>query len=259
MSSLLVSIVLHDTKKIVIDNCIFSITNQKIQNHSFTTEIIVNNEQYDTADLEQKYKNVKFYRIENRGFGNAHNKSIMKSKNYDYHLVLNPDTKLKDNVFKLCINYMNNNPKIALLSPKIFLLKSDKIIGIQKSLRNYPKFFTLIFRRFMPNSYITKLYNKKHEIFPGNHVINNVPVVSGAFMFFKSDILKKIGGFDERFFMYMEDVDICLRIKNYGSITYFPDAHIYHHFEKGSSKNFKLFFIHVKSYIIYLIKYFKFN
>jgi len=83
--------------------------------------------------------------------------------------------------------------------------------------------------------------------------------LSGCAMMVNLKDFWKVFGFDERFFMYMEDVDICLRIKKYGTITYFPNAHIYHHFEKGSSKNFKLFFIHVKSYITYLIKHFKFN
>ena len=68
--------------------------------------------------------------------------------------------------------------------------------------------------------------------------------------------LLELSGFDERFFMYMEDVDICRRIDQHGKRKmYYPKVSIQHEFRKGSSKNLKLFFVHVSSAIKYYKKW----
>ncbi|MEA1920261.1 MAG: galactosyltransferase-related protein, partial [Campylobacterota bacterium] len=77
--------------------------------------------------------------------------------------------------------------------------------------------------------------------------IDDVPFCHGCFMMFKSDIYKKLHGFDKRFFIYMEDADIFIRAKHYGKTVLNPDFSITHEHRRGSAKNMKLLLWHIIS------------
>ena len=78
----------------------------------------------------------------------------------------------------------------------------------------------------------------------------------GCFMLFKTADFKYLGGFDERYFLYMEDADICRRIdKIEKKILFFPNVEITHQLQKGSSKSIKLFIYHLSSAIKYFLKW----
>ncbi|MDC3345115.1 galactosyltransferase-related protein, partial [Flavobacteriaceae bacterium] len=80
--------------------------------------------------------------------------------------------------------------------------------------------------------------------------------VQGSFMLFKTEDLLRLNGFDNRFFMYMEDVDICKRIDQLGKKKlFYPKVEIIHTHRKGSSKSIKLFIIHISSIIKYFMKW----
>lgn len=74
-------------------------------------------------------------------------------------------------------------------------------------------------------------------------------------MFLRTNILKKVGLFDEKFFMYLEDTDLTRRIHKVAKTIYFPYVHIYHEYGKGSYKNFKLLYYHIDSAIKYFNKW----
>ena len=75
-------------------------------------------------------------------------------------------------------------------------------------------------------------------------------------MLFRSLDFKNLNGFDERYFLYLEDADLCRRIQQYEKkIMFFPNVHVIHEHQKGSSKNVKLFFIHLSSAIKYFLKW----
>lgn len=84
---------------------------------------------------------------------------------------------------------------------------------------------------------------------------SSVPTLSGCFLIIKSSILLKLGGFDERYFMYMEDVDLVRRIGASFDTIYYPSVHVVHAYEKGSYKNFKLLRYHLLSAILYFNKW----
>ena len=88
-------------------------------------------------------------------------------------------------------------------------------------------------------------YNKEME----------VPYLSGCFMFLRTEALKKAGLFDERFFMYPEDIDLTRRIHMRYKTKYYPKVSIVHAHEKGSYKNISLFYIHLKNMIKYFNKW----
>jgi hypothetical protein len=74
-------------------------------------------------------------------------------------------------------------------------------------------------------------------------------------MMIRTSVLKSVNGFDERFFMYLEDVDLCRRIGKLSRIVYYPKVAIVHNYEKGSYKNKKLLVYHIKSAMKYFNKW----
>ena len=105
------------------------------------------------------------------------------------------------------------------------------------------------------NTFKTKLTNKYELKFFSYDKEVEIPVVSGCFMFIKTSILQKTNGFDERFFMYLEDIDLCRRVGELSKVLYFPKVSITHNYEKGSYKNTKLLKYHIKSAITYFNKW----
>lgn len=192
-----------------------------------------------------------YHNPSNPGFGTSHNIAIKKAIQLksEFHLILNPDIYFDDQVISELARYARENKNVGLMMPKV-LYPNGKI---QYLCRLLPSPYELFLRRFFSGFNFIKKINRKSVLeFTGYNKIMNVPYLSGCFMFCRTEVLEKIGGFDERFFMYMEDVDFSRRIhKNYLSIFY-PKVEIYHNFEKGSFKNFKL----LKYHIISAIKYF---
>ena len=83
----------------------------------------------------------------------------------------------------------------------------------------------------------------------------NIPILSGCFMFLRTEALEKVGLFDEQFFMYMEDFDLNRRIHRAYKTIFFPEAVVVHEYQKASYKNIKLLKAHIKSAIYYFNKY----
>jgi len=189
----------------------------------------------------------------NVGFGRAHNialkKVFGKSK---YHLILNPDVYFEDDVLFELKNYMDKNNKAVAVSPKI-LYPDGRTQYLCKLL---PTPADLIFRRFVPLKKYKEKRNFVYELrFTSYKKEMKVPVISGCFMFIRTDILEKIKGFDERFFLYLEDVDLCRRLLKFGDIIFYPNAKIIHKFERGSYKKMKLMAVHIISAIKYFNKW----
>ena len=84
-----------------------------------------------------------------------------------------------------------------------------------------------------------------------NKIIYDIPYLSGCFMFFRVDSLRKIGLFDDRIFMYLEDADITRRILNVARTVYFPETIIYHHYAGLTHKEWKYKWITIKSAFVY--------
>ena len=197
----------------------------------------------------------------NLGYGKAHNIAIRKSidENTKYHLVLNPDVYFEEGVLEELYDFMEKNPDAGLVMPKV-LYPDGKIQYLCKLL---PTPFDLFGRKFLNKGPVKKYIEKRNEIyelrFTGYNKIMEVPYLSGCFMFIRTEVLKKVGLFDERFFMYLEDTDLSRRIHRVAKTIYYPYVHIYHEHQKGSYKNLKLLKIHIESAIKYFNKWGWFN
>lgn len=190
----------------------------------------------------------------NPGYGTAHNLAINKSieSNTPYHLVLNPDVYFEAGVLEKIIAYMDIHSEIGLLMPKV-LYPNGQIQYIAKLL---PTPWDLFARRFVPiKSYLDKLNRRYSLTFFDYRSTAEIPFISGCFMFIRTDILKQVGLFDERYFMYLEDADLSRRIGTISKTILFPEVSIYHEYERGAHKSLKLLWIFIRSVFTYFNHY----
>lgn len=189
----------------------------------------------------------------NMGFGAAHN-ILMKDQVRlgRYHLVLNPDIKFNQYVLKGLVDFMDCHQDVGSIIPKVYYPNGT----LCPVCRLLPTPFDLLLRMFVPfKSWRQKVSNKYLMNFCDfNHIIN-APYLSGCFMFLRSDIIKEVGAFDDKMFMYAEDVDLSRRIHNRYKTLYYPELSIVHIGAEESHRSFRLLIIHMKSCVYYLNKW----
>lgn len=226
-------------------------------------EIIVvdNASQDESADLiRTNFPKVKLIcNSINLGYAKACNQGIKEAKGR-YIFILNPDTELSRGSLEAVIRFMDEHPRCGILGPKLL----DKDAKIQFSCRAFPSYSTAFFNRY---SLLTKMFprskyadrylktNWQHD------TVEEVDWVSGAAMMLRKDCLDDTGNFDEGFFMYCEDVDICKRAKDKGwQVIYYPYIE-FMHFIAGSIRNTSHLTIiwHHRSIWRYYKKYLKAN
>lgn len=190
-------------------------------------------------DLAASY----IFNNKNLGYGAAHNIAIRKSieQNGFYHLILNPDISFEPEILGNIVHYMNNNSNIGHLMPKVFYPHGE----IQYLCKLIPTPFDLFFRRFLPEAWTKKRTEKFEMRSFGYDKIMDVPYLSGCFMFLRTAALQEIGLFDERFFMYPEDIDLTRRMHAKYRTVFYPEVSIIHHHAKSSYLSFKMLFIHL--------------
>ena len=216
---------------------------------------LIDNSQNDgLRELEKLSERIRYIHSLNLGYGAGHNVAIKDAieKGMTYHVVINPDVYFEEGVLERLISYMDSDERIGIVMPKV-LYPDGKIQYLCKLL---PTPMDLIGRRFIPlKSYVTaKNYNYELRWTDYDKVMN-VPSLSGCFMFLRLSVIQQIGGFDERYFMYAEDLDLCRRIGEVSKTIYYPNVQIYHEYAKGSYKNRKLLKYHVCSVIKYFNKW----
>jgi len=217
---------------------------------------IVNNSADDKQYIIPKDERIEYIvNGKNLGFGAGHNIAIRKSLNQSsYHLILNPDIFFKEGVLESLHAFMEANDKVGLVMPKICYFDGSK----QYLCKLLPTPLDLILRRLDLSALKVLLKDKKDKYelrLTGYDKIMEVPHLSGCFMFIRNEVFKKVGIFDERFFIYLEDVDLSRRIHRQYRTVYYPEAVVYHEHERGSYKNYTLLKHHIVSAIHYFNKW----
>lgn len=187
----------------------------------------------------------------NLGYGAGHNVALRQVLNQsEYHLILNPDVYFEPRILSALYGYASANPSVGQIIPKVLYPDGN----IQYVCKLIPTPFNLI-ARLLPNN-LLKNYNEKFELqFSGYNKIMNVPYLSGCFMFLRCAALQKIGLFDERFFMYPEDIDLTRRIHKKFETIFYPYVQIVHQHTKSSFKSGRMFAVHAKNMIRYFNKW----
>ena len=188
---------------------------------------------------------------ENNGFGYGHNQ-VLEKINSDYHVILNPDITFNVNIFDILSSYLETNLDVAMVTPNI--LNDDG--STQYLPKCEPKIKYLVSGRLERFGGVFK--NWRDEYTFKNKIISEpteIDFCSGCFIMIRTSIFKRLNGFDDRFFMYFEDVDLTKRAKKYGKTIFYPSVSAIHSWARSSSSHFKYLCIHINSMIKYFYKW----
>ena len=192
---------------------------------------------------------------ENLGFAAGNNLGL-KEATGQYIFYLNPDTELKDNAIDRLCNLLSKNPDYGLVAPK--LLNSDG--SLQRSIRPFYTFWKSLFdNRYMP--LIMAKYPQIGRLLPGilpHDEPREIDWAKGAALMVRKKIVDNIGAFDERFWIYGEEIDLCYRFHKHGwKIFYEPSIEIIHHESQSiGRKNTKMEFQNDLSLLLFLDKHY---
>ena len=209
-----------------IQQCLHGLAHEVIvvDNHSQDNSWNLLRKEFPGLILIGNPSNLGFARAVNQGFPMARGK---------YILILNPDITLLSGSVEKALNYLEEHPEVALLLPK--LLNQDGTL--QFSCRTFPNFPAFLYRRtplgkLFPNHKIIR----EHLMMDWEHdEAREVDWGMGACMFLRREDLKDKNIFDERFFLYFEDIDLCFRLKNKGrKVIYYPEVVMVHYHVRQS-------------------------
>lgn len=255
MSQLNCSIVLYHTEENIAARAIKSLLQSSL---SRTLFLIDNSKKDGLRKLEKLDSRIKYiFTGKNLGYGKAHNIALKRSieSNVKYHLILNPDVYFEKGVLEKLYEFMEGNSDVGLVMPKVLYPDGS----LQYLCKLLPTPFDLFRRRLLNFDVFKQLNEKRNFIFELRFTeykeIMDVPFLSGCFMFIRTEVLKQIGIFDERFFLYLDDTDLSRRIHKISRTVFYPYVHIYHEWGRGSYKSFKLFFYHIKDAFSYFNKW----
>ncbi|MEW6407314.1 MAG: glycosyltransferase family 2 protein [Patescibacteria group bacterium] len=257
MSKLSIIIVTYNSENLI-GSCLDSIF--KTAGGLELEVIIIDNNSQDDAVNVVKTRFPQARLIENKenvGFARAVNQGIKMSQG-EFVLLLNPDMRVLDKAIKSSLEFLETNPKVGILGAQLLYPKTLKV---QPSFGRFPSVFTeflqafglhkiLPWGRFIPKNIFSFWKFKK---------ICRVDWLGGGFMMVKKEVFDKVGLLDEKFFMYLEDIDFCYRAKQVGfEVYYFPKAKVIHHHMASAKKDLsKPIIYEAKSLIYYFKKYSK--
>lgn len=205
-------------------------------------------------ELGRISERVKYIHSVNRGYGAGHNIAIREAMDMGakYHVVVNPDIWFETGVLERLLEYMDAREDVSLVMPQVVYPDGE----MQYLCKLLPSPVDLLGRRFFPWKRWIERRNQKYELrFADYHREMEVPSLSGCFMFMRIEAVRKVGGFDERYFMYAEDLDLCRRLGHVGRTLYYPGVSVCHAYEKGSYKNRKLMRYHICAVVKYFNKW----
>ncbi len=220
---------------------------------SYEFIIIDNNSTENIEEVTSQFDKVKLIKNKsNKGFAFANNQGLKIAKG-KYVLILNNDTIFTENTLKILFDYAEKNNEKAFYGCR--LLNTDE--SFQESVMDFPSAWNVFTDSFFLSKLFknSKLFNKNATSFSKENKIIEVDVIKGAFIWAMHQDLLELNGFDERFYFYSEELDLCRRFKDKGGkVYYFPKTSIVH-IGGATVKNDELFFY--KNQAIARVQYFQ--
>lgn len=218
------------------------------------TIYLLDNSEQQAEKLPLKSKKVQyFYNGENLGYGKAHNIALRESayEKIPLHLVMNSDIRVKAEDIDAMYDWMLMNPEVGQMMPRVL-----NIDGSQQYLaKRLPTPMDVFGRRFLSARLIARR-NKRYELRDKDLTRPvNAPYLSGCFMLLRTSAAVEAGLFDERFFMYPEDIDLTRRIHRNWLTLYYPQWSIVHAHAHASYKNKHMLWIHIQNMCRYFCKW----
>ncbi len=246
-----VSIVTYQTPLKDLLNAVFTCCDSRLVLNVY----VIDNSPYNSfsEELPSSEKIKYIHNPSNPGYGAAHNIAINESllNNIPFHLVLNADVIFDYSILEQIVSYADRYKNIGLIAPK--MLYEDG--SVQCSRKLLPTPINMFLRAFLPKAFRTRIDDRfQLESFGYDRQLF-VPYVSGAFMFLRTSVLHKIGVFDERFFMYPEDIDLSRRVAQGAEVSYVPEFIITHKYGGATRKSLSMFVIHAFNMCRYFNKW----
>lgn len=189
----------------------------------------------------------------NLGFGQGHNR-IFRKLNSDglsqYHAVINPDITLDSDAITAICGWMDQHPDVAMVTPRLLFPDGRE----QQTPKRFPSLVALAARQLrLP--FLKKA--EEHYLMLDEDLSQptDVGFCSGCFFVMRSEVYQKMGGFDPRYFVYVEDADITRQALQYGRAVYLPLVSVYHAWHRDANKKLKNFLMQLGSMFKYWRKW----
>jgi len=232
-------IIVNYNVKEFLQNLIHSIEKASL---NLTKEILIVDNASDDGSVEfikEKFPQIKLIANQkNLGFGKANNIGL-KQANGKYILLINPDTLVAEDTFEKMIKFFESNSEAGLAGCKILNPDGSLQLACRRSFPGPWTSFTKVtgLSNLFPNSKIFARYNLTYL---DENKTYEVDAISGSFMMMRKEVYEKVGGFDEQFFMYGEDLDLCYRIQKSGFKVYYVHSTQIIHYKGESTKRSSL-------------------
>ncbi|NCN22479.1 glycosyltransferase family 2 protein, partial [Candidatus Falkowbacteria bacterium] len=247
-----------------LENCLNSIYGADLSFLNYEVIVVENASGDELFDLQEKYNFNLMISNKNLGMGEGNNLGIKEAR-AQHILILNPDTVINSEAFKILFERLSSEADIGLIGPKLVYPDGS----LQSSCSRFPIFFVPILRR----TFLGEFFKKTRDIFMmtdfDHKTTREVDWLMGSCLMLKKSWALENGEiyqpmFDSRYFMYFEDIDLCREIKKHGKkIVYEPRAVVIHDHARDSAKNpwyialfkDKITWVHIFSWLKYFMKW----
>ena len=192
-----------------------------------------------------------FVNLKRAGYGENHNINLERGKGC-YFVIMNTDMIVAQDTFTNLLEFIDKHDDIGIVSPEI-LNEDGTVQGLNK---RYPTITDLFIRRFFPRYFSQfPIVRKRLDYYEmrdiGYDQILDVPCLSGSFMFCRTDLLRKLRGFNQKYFLYFEDFDLCRRVQKTHRTVYNPCASVTHFWKRDAHFNWVFAYYFMRSAFLY--------
>lgn len=195
----------------------------------------------------------------NLGYGRANNLGVKHAKG-EYILILNPDVSVESDTLQKMVSYMEQHSDVGVLGPQLYFFNGQ----IQDSCRRFMRPMDLLIKRTPLQRF--KFFKQRLDQYImadySHKITQEVDLVTGACIMLPKTVFEKVSGFDSRYFLFMEDADLCRKVWEAGyRVVYFPQARALHYHKRLSGGNVlwllrqRVFWIHLSSAMKYFWKW----
>ncbi len=214
---------------------------------------IVDNQSIDGTKQLIREKFPEVVLLENKknlGYGAGHN-TVLPLLESEYHVIINPDIELRQDAISEIVRFFEENPDVGMVSPRVCHEDGNaQILGKRDPTLRY-----LLASRFRGKRKLRKSLREYAMLDAQGDTVHDIENATGCFMMLRTSIFRRIGGFDEKFFLYFEDSDLTRRARALQRVVYNPHVVVYHRWNRGSKRSLHLMWLHMRSMIYYFAKW----
>lgn len=185
----------------------------------------------------------------NIGFGSGHN-TVLDELDSRYHAVINPDITLETDAITALCDWLDAHPEAVMATPRLVFPTGEE----QYTAKRKPSFMGLLSRQ-LPLPFLKKA--EMHYLMRDEDltVPREIDFCTGCFFVIRTDVFRKMGGFDESYYMYVEDADLTREAQRFGKVMYVPETWVVHAWHRTARKKWKHFWMQVHSMLHYWSKW----